>query len=138
MRKSNCVLLVDDDGTTNFINYRIIKQLDITDEIHTEYNGEKALNYLQYFAEKHNNLGPELILLDLKMPVLDGYEFLEYLRMKKFDNKEKIKVIVLTTSKRKDDLEKLKKFNIQYLNKPLTVNSLSETLGVPIERSPSL
>src|SRR5690606_23029892 len=115
---------VDDDGTTNFINYRLIKQLEITEEIHTEYNGEKALNYLHYYSEQHENNAPELILLDLKMPVLDGYEFLEYLRMKKFQNKERIKVIVLSTSKRQDDLDKLKKFNVSYICKPLTEEAL--------------
>ena len=130
MRKINCVLLVDDDGTTNFINYRLIKQLNITDEIHTEYNGEKALNYLQFYAEEHKNEAPELILLDLKMPVLDGYEFLEYLRMKKFDNKEKVQVVVLTTSTRKDDIDKLKKFNVKVVNKPLTQESLMQALDL--------
>lgn len=130
MRKINCVLLVDDDGTTNFINYRLIKQLNITEEIHTEYNGEKALNFLQFYAEGHSNEAPELILLDLKMPVLDGYEFLEYLRMKKFENKEKIKVIVLTTSTRKDDMEKLKKFNVTIINKPLTPENFLQSFDL--------
>ena len=71
-KKIKCVLLVDDDGTTNFINYRIITKLDIAEKIHTEINGEKALNFLQYYSENNNNNCPELIILDLKMPVMDG------------------------------------------------------------------
>src|SRR5438128_895862 len=114
-RKFNCALLIDDDGTTNFINYRIIKKLHITDHIQTEINGEKALNFLQFYAENHENKGPELIMVDLKMPVLDGFEFLQYLQIKKFSNKENIKVIVLTTSMYADDLKQLKKFNVEYL-----------------------
>lgn len=129
MKQFNCVLLVDDDGTTNFMNYRLIKQLKITPEIHTEYNGEKALNYLQYYAEQHNNHAPELILLDLKMPVLDGYEFLEYLRMKKFDNKNQIKVIVLTTGNRKDEQEKIKALKVSSIPKPLTAEALMEAIN---------
>lgn len=129
MKKLNCVLLIDDDGATNFINYRIVKQLGISDEIHTEYNGEKALNFLQYYAEMHENIAPELILLDLKMPVLDGYEFLEYLKMKKFANKNKVNVVVLSTTKRQDDLEKLKKFNVSHIEKPLTMEALSDLLA---------
>lgn len=129
MKKLNCVLLIDDDGATNFINYRIVKQLGISDEIHTEYNGEKALNFLQYYAEMHNNIAPELILLDLKMPVLDGYEFLEYLRMKKFANKNKIKVVVLSTTKRQDDLDKLKNYNVTHVEKPLTIEELTNILA---------
>lgn len=130
MRKINCVLLVDDDGATNFINYRIVKQLDITDEIHTEFNGEKALNYIQYYAELHENKAPEIILLDLKMPVLDGYEFLEYLRFKKFDNKNDIQIFALSNQTRPDELARLEKFNIKLLPKPLTIESLSLCLGI--------
>lgn len=124
MRKLNCALLVDDDGTTNFVNYRLIRNMDITENIHTEYNGEKALNFLQFFAEQHENYAPELILLDLKMPVLDGFEFLEYLSLKRFKNKDRIKVVVLTTSTHREDLEKLGRFNINYMNKPLTEDKL--------------
>ena len=127
-RKFNCALLIDDDGTTNFINYRIVKGLKITDHIQTEINGEKALNFLQFYAENHENNAPELIMVDLKMPVLDGFEFLEYLQIKKFSNKENIKVIVLTTSMYADDLKQLKKFKVEYLMKPLTQGKLTSVL----------
>ena len=127
-RKFNCALLIDDDGTTNFINYRIVKRLKITDHVQTEINGEKALNFLQFYAENHENQAPELIIVDLKMPVLDGFEFLQYLQIKKFSNKENIKVIVLTTSVYAEDLKQLKKFNVEYLMKPLTDGKLTSVL----------
>jgi CheY-like chemotaxis protein len=127
-KKFKCVLLVDDDGTTNFINYRIIYKLDIAEAIHTEVNGEKALNFLQYYSENNNNNCPELIILDLKMPVLDGFGVLEYLQIKKFANKDKVKIIVLTTSIYSDDLNSLKKFNVEYIVKPLTENKLLNLL----------
>lgn len=130
MKKINCVLLVDDDGTTNFLNYKIVQQLDITDEIHTEFNGEKALNFIQYYAELHNNRAPEIILLDLKMPVLDGYEFLEYLKFKKIDNINDILIIVLSNQTRLDELARLEQFNIKLLPKPLTLEALSQCLGI--------
>ena len=119
-KKLKCVLLVDDDGTTNFINYRIIYKLNIAEKIHTEINGEKALNFLQFYSENNNNNCPELIILDLKMPVLDGFGVLEYLQIKKFANKDKVKIIVLTTSMYADDLQSLKRFNVEYIAKPLT------------------
>jgi response regulator of citrate/malate metabolism len=128
-KKFNCALLIDDDGTTNFINYRIVKALNLTDQIQTEINGEKALNFLQFYSETHENNSPELILVDLKMPVLDGFEFLQYLQIKKFANKENIKVIVLTTSMYHDDLKQLKKFRAEYIMKPLTEKKLTSVLA---------
>jgi CheY-like chemotaxis protein len=119
-KKLKCVLLVDDDGTTNFINFRIVNRLNIAEKIHTEINGEKALNFLQFYAENNNNNCPELIILDLKMPVLDGFGVLEYLQIKKFANKDQVKIIVLTTSLHADDLQSLKRFNVEYIAKPLT------------------
>jgi CheY-like chemotaxis protein len=133
MKKLKCVLLVDDDGTTNFINYRIITKLSIADKIHTEINGEKALNFLQYYSENNNNNCPELIILDLKMPVMDGFSVLEYLQIKKFANKDKIKIIVLTTSLYSEDLNALKRFNVEYISKPLTEKkflNLLETINI--------
>jgi CheY-like chemotaxis protein len=128
-RKFNCALLIDDDGTTNFINYRIVNGLKLANQIQTEINGEKALNFLQFYAETHQNQSPELILVDLKMPVLDGFEFLQYMQIKKFANKENIKMIVLTTSMYHDDLKQLKKFNVEYIMKPLTERKLAAVLA---------
>jgi CheY-like chemotaxis protein len=128
-KKFNCALLIDDDGTTNFINYRIVNALKLANQIQTEINGEKALNFLQFYAETHQNNSPELILVDLKMPVLDGFEFLQYMQIKKFANKENIKMIVLTTSMYHDDLKLLKKFNVEYIMKPLTERKLAAVLS---------
>ena len=128
MKRFNCILLVDDDGTTNFLNKGTLERMQLGDEIHIELNGEKALNYVQHYSEKHNNTCPELILLDLKMPVLDGFEFLEYLRIKKFINKEQVKTIVLTTSTHKEDLKRLDKFGVKYISKPLTPDKLTPLL----------
>jgi CheY-like chemotaxis protein len=127
-KKLKCVLLVDDDGTTNFINFRILTKLGIAEKIHTEISGEKALNFLQYYAENNDNNSPELIVLDLKMPVMDGFSVLEYLQIKKFANKDKIKIFVLTTSLYEDDLNSLKRFNVEYISKPLTEKKLLNLL----------
>jgi response regulator of citrate/malate metabolism len=128
-KKFNCALLIDDDGTTNFINYRIVKKLNVADQIQTEINGEKALNFLQFYAENHDNNAPELIIVDLKMPILNGFEFLQYLNIKRFANKENIKIIVLTTSMYAEDLKQLRKFNAEYLTKPLTEGKLNSILN---------
>ncbi len=129
MKRFNCILLVDDDGASNFITKSTIDQMQIGNEIHIELNGEKALNYVQFYSEKHNSICPELILLDLKMPVLDGFEFLEYLNIKKFANKNQVKTIVLTTSTHTEDLKRLDKFGVKYISKPLTPEKLTPFLN---------
>lgn len=129
MAKFNCVLLIDDDEISNYTNYQIIKNLDLSPVIETVYNGEKALNFIQFYAENHDNNSPELILLDLKMPVMDGFEFLEYLTRKHLANIDDIKLIILSNY----PIEVQKKLNgkfrqLQFIEKPLTVEKLSSVL----------
>lgn len=128
-QKFNCVLLIDDDGVTNFINHRLIKKMNITNCIDSAMNGKEALKFLINFAQQHENNGPELILLDINMPVLDGFEFLEQFEKIRFQNKDKIQIIVLTTSTHQKDIVKISAHaQIGYVNKPLTREKLLESL----------
>jgi CheY-like chemotaxis protein len=125
MNKINCVLLVEDDKVTNFLNERIIRGLKITDNIKITYNGEEGLDFIRKFAAEHSNQGPEIILLDLNMPGTDGFEFINALKAMYFDNQEKIKIIVLTTSTHEYDIKKLiGDKSIGYINKPLVEEKL--------------
>jgi response regulator of citrate/malate metabolism len=127
--KFNCVLLVDDDGVTNFINHRLIKKMNITDNIQSAVNGNEPLKYLKDFSLKNENKGPELVLLDINMPVLDGFEFLEQFQTLSFSNKENIKIVILTTSTHQKDILKIStNVHIGYINKPLTQDKLMEVL----------
>src|SRR4051812_9422770 len=94
MMQFNCVLLVDDDGTTNFINHRLVKKLKITENIQSAVNGDKAIQFITQYAFQNNNFCPELILLDLNMPGADGFDFLNSFEGMNFRNKNKVKLIV--------------------------------------------
>jgi response regulator of citrate/malate metabolism len=121
----NCVLLIEDDKITNFLNERIISGLKITDHIKITYNGEDGLNFIREFANEHSNHSPEIILLDLNMPVTDGFEFINLYKAMRFDNQEKVKIIVLTTSTHEKDIKQLiDDKNIGYINKPLMEEKL--------------
>ncbi len=121
----NCVLLVDDDRVVNFLNERIIKGLNITTTIKICDNGEEGIKFIRRYAEENDNHCPELILLDLKMPVSDGFEFLSAYRELYFKNKSSVKIIVLTTSTYEGDIAKIiKDETIGYINKPLTEEKL--------------
>jgi response regulator of citrate/malate metabolism len=129
MHKINCVLLIEDDQVTNFLNNRIIKGLRISEKINLAHNGKEALNFVKNFALMNLNTGPELILVDLNMPVSDGFEFIYGFKELQLSNSDKIKIIVLTTSDHEEDIGKIiRDKNIGYINKPLTEDKLLSVL----------
>jgi CheY-like chemotaxis protein len=129
MNKINCVLLIEDDQVTNYINNRILKGLKISDSINLACNGKEALNFIKNFALINENCGPELILVDLNMPVTDGFEFIRAFKELNLSNSSQIKIIVLTTSSHEEDIGKIiKDKNIGYINKPLTEEKLMSAI----------
>lgn len=120
--KFNCTLLVDDDMVSNFVSERIIKVANITDELKIVSNGHAALKYIEKCAAS-NQLCPELIFLDINMPVMDAFDFL-YL-YGRIDKKNKGAVVILTSSDNPHDIEHLSQFEIiDYINKPLTTEKM--------------
>ncbi len=90
MPQFNCILLVDDDYVNNFLTERVIRKLNIAKEIKAVRNGEEALTFL---SEEKNPI-PELILLDINMPEMNGIEFLKNFKRMVLDYN--IRVILLT------------------------------------------
>jgi CheY-like chemotaxis protein len=124
MKKIRTVLLVDDDSINNFINERLIKKCKISEEVVVMLNGHDAILYLKENL-KREEACPELILLDINMPVMDGFEFLAAFQKLNFANKSEVDIIMLTTSSNPNDIERLSNAMISgYLNKPLTEGML--------------
>jgi CheY-like chemotaxis protein len=117
---------VDDDPDDNFFHQRIINKMDITHAIAVAKNGIEALEYLR----KENQVIPELIFLDINMPKMNGWEFLE--EYKKLDEKQKarITIMMLTTSANPDDVAKANSIEevTGIRTKPLSVEMLTEIL----------
>ncbi|MGV3586688.1 MAG: response regulator [Adhaeribacter sp.] len=123
------ILLVDDNRTTISLNKLLIAKVDNAAELHTAPDGKAALELLQEFV-RTNTRFPDVILVDLKMPVMDGIEF--YRIYKQTFNPELVahtKVVMLTTSLAPSDFKQAKDEGIAYfLNKPLTTAKLKEIL----------
>lgn len=130
------VMLIDDNEIDNFINLKMLENTFFSERIFVHTNGKSALEFLQNLVrqgQKDEILFPEIIFLDLNMPVMDGYQFAD--EFEKIQNSfiERTKIVVLTTSLNLQDVEKSKKYSriIKYINKPLTKLSL-ESIVDPI------
>lgn len=133
------ILLVDDDRAFNFLNKFIIKKAGCTEHIQLAENGQQALDIL-YLGIEETNLLPDLILLDINMPCINGWEFLEEFKKLKFDQKNKITIVMLSSSANPDDktrAEKIKEVS-GLMNKPLTPAKLNSILQEHFDMIPLL
>ncbi len=130
--KLNSVLLIDDDEGTNYINRKIVENADIAHHIQTTLNGKEAIQYLTHTGiyEQLAYPQPELILLDINMPVMDGWEFLEAYHHLEESQKTKAIIVMLTTSFNPDDKTRAEKnANISgFKYKPLTMEMVNEIM----------
>ncbi|WP_426485365.1 response regulator [Flavobacterium sp. 2] len=114
MRKPN-ILLIEDDELDTISVERSLKKLEIKYILHTAYNGLEALQMLR---NTENPLVPDVILLDINMPKMNGIEFLKILRTD--DNLKDLKVFIMTTSSESSDRITAEKLGISgYIIKPL-------------------
>src|SRR4051812_48316985 len=95
MKKINSVLLIEDDPISNFISDTIIRKLGLCEEIHIQGDGVSALKFLEDCYIKNKSL-PQVIFLDINMPIMDGFEFLEKLETLPYFNKNNTLIIVLS------------------------------------------
>ncbi len=129
----DCIVLIDDDKITNFINKKIIKRADLDVDVKVNYNGREAINYLKKLNNStsgENSPRPGIIFLDINMPGMNGWDFIDEYKKLPLEQKEKIIIAMLTTSINPDDEQianKIPEINI-YLQKPLTVQKLEKTI----------
>ncbi|WP_439880272.1 response regulator [Pontibacter sp. MBLB2868] len=134
MRKLSGVLLIDDDDTTNFLNRRLLERMEVTENIRVFVNGKQAFDYLYNVSNKNyehtskDYFQPELIFLDINMPVMDGFEMLDLYERLNPEFRKGIMMAVLTTSTHPQDTDNSKKYAAEYLTKPLTAEKVNMLL----------
>lgn len=125
------VLCIDDDPITLMLSKMVIKKSSFCNEIITLQNGEEAIEYFQELAKQDlsNTKYPCLIFLDLNMPVMNGWEFLDSYMKNNFNTLfEKTKVLVLSSTIDPYDIEKSKSYPIviDFLSKPIKQEMLDQ------------
>jgi len=114
------VLLVDDDRICNFITETTLNKLGVAKEVHSALNGQEALDLLNSYFLGDVSI-PDIIFLDLNMPIMDGFQFIDAFKKLDFPKKESILIVVLTSSINPNDLEKAKQMGIDhYMTKPVS------------------
>lgn len=123
------ILCVDDDPITLMLYKMVIAKASFTEEIITAKNGQEALDYYNNLRAVGESQSPELIFLDLNMPVMGGWEFLDNFTKSEYQEfNTKTKVIVLSSTIDPTDIEKSKTYSIviDFLSKPITKEMLED------------
>lgn len=123
------VLLVDDDSVFQMLGKKVLDRLGFyPEEVHTALNGKQALDLFNDYYSGTKSL-PDVILLDLNMPVMDGFAFLEAFRRLTLPNKDKVKIVIVTSSFNPNDMQRAKALGAhEYLQKPLREEQLKSIL----------
>jgi CheY-like chemotaxis protein len=117
------VLLIDDDYISNFIADHLLNKFELCKTISIARNGDEALKYLHETTDF-----PELIFLDINMPVMDGFEFIDAFRKYNMD-KNMTRIIIYTASYNHKDIELLKELGFRdFIIKPLNEEKLQNLL----------
>ncbi|AKQ46617.1 hypothetical protein TH63_14835 [Rufibacter radiotolerans] len=130
LRQVDTIMVVDDDDNWIFVSKLILKKASVGNEIITAKNGRDALSKLKAMATEGDQKMPDLIFLDIRMPVLDGFEFLEEATQPDGLDFTRTRIYMCSSSLNPVDQAKASQFPVSgFLTKPLTQAALQEILG---------
>jgi CheY-like chemotaxis protein len=126
------VLLIDDDEINNFISIKLIKKAMLNTEIMACLNGKFAIEQLADIQRKDPAKMPDYILLDINMPIMNGWEFLDEYKRLNIDPQGKSKIYIISSSVFSNDINKAKSYPLvkDFISKPLNVEKIKELFEV--------
>lgn len=126
------VLLIDDDEINNFISIKLIKKALLNTEIMACLNGKFAIDQLADIQQKDPSKMPDYILLDINMPIMNGWEFLDEFKRLNIDPTGKSKIYIISSSVFSNDINRAKSYPLvkDFISKPLNVEKIKELFEV--------
>lgn len=123
----NTVMLVDDNDTDNFIHKRVLELSKFCSNIIIKNSGKSALEYLRSNISNAEAL-PDIIFLDINMPIVDGFVFLFEFESMSDDLSKRPRIVILSSSDNKKDIDRIvdNEFVIKFITKPLSEEALVE------------
>lgn len=124
MRKVDLTYIIDDDSIFVFVLKKLLQKNDIFNRIEDFQNAHDVLNILSQNKETL----PDIILLDLNMPIVDGWQFLD--QIEKIPHKERLNIFIMSSSIDSNDIEKSKNYTTvkDFISKPINHDKLERLL----------
>ena len=129
-KKHFAVLLIDDNEIDNLINQKMLEAANLSEHIFVCSSAKSAIEFLRNMEKlaSANEILPSMIFLDIDMPLMDGFQFLDLFSKLREETKKKCEIIMLTSSINPSDISKSKSYEYvkKYINKPLSQKNLLE------------
>lgn len=121
------ILIIDDDEINNFIAAKLIDKIPPKAVVSTRLNGQEGIDFIKSFIENEDKM-PDIIFLDINMPVMNGWEFLEEFDTIKDKFSKKIVINMLSSSVYNDDISKSQTYSTvnKFISKPLTIEKIKD------------
>jgi CheY-like chemotaxis protein len=126
------VLLIDDDEINNFISIKLIKKALLNTEITACLNGKLAIELLADIQKNDPDKFPDYILLDINMPIMNGWEFLDEYKRLNIDPLGQSRIFIISSSVFSNDINKARSYQLvqNFISKPLNVDKIIELFKV--------
>ena len=129
-KELSTVLIIDDSEIDTLIHRKTLERIKHVREIHTVSSGTEAIELLKGYSSLVKPL-PDIILLDLNMPIMDGFAFIETFRDAPLSGKENVTIVIVSSSSSQSDMNKATELGINhFVMKPLTEEKILAALGV--------